>query len=85
MIIQGLLCIARFLPDIALNRDYVRKQQDDFQLGRIPRDQWIKKETEKRNLFQMDANQEDNHIEEQIDTDYVFTKLGKKLMMIDKW
>jgi len=74
-----------FLPDIALNRDYVRKQLDDYQLGRIPRDQWIEKETEKRNLFQMDANQEDNHIEEQIDTDYVFTKLGKQLMMIDKW
>ena len=70
-----------FLPDVELNRRYVANQLEDFRVCRPPRDQW-------------------NHIIDDVDDDddesvkrkqfkgmkqYVFTKLGRKLMGMDAW
>ncbi len=67
-----------FLPDIEINRFYAKKQLEDYKMGRIPRDQWIDKD-------EVENGGETGTNEERIDRNYRFSKLGRKLMMIDEW
>jgi len=59
-----------FLPDVPINRNYAKKQLEDWELRRIPRSMWI-------NV--------DNETTETNNQDYTFSDLGRKLIGIDEW
>lgn len=62
-----------FLPDVELNRRYVKKQLEDFLQGKPPRDQWN----------QMDQNRIDDN--KAMFQNYAITPLGRKLLGMDAW
>ena len=81
-----------FLPDIALNRDFAKRQAEDWKLRRRPRgDQWIDK------FEDVDDNKaggspgeggkaNDDVIEEDDGTEpYTLNDIDRKLMGIDPW
>ena len=70
-----------FLPDIEINREYMKKQLEDYNSGKIPRDQWIESEAN----CESDLDIVSNKNEELIDRSYQFSSLGRKLMGIDNW
>lgn len=72
-----------FLPDIEINRDYAKRQLEDFKNGKIPRDQWIEIEDNSDNSSLGAGDVVVN--EELVDESYQFTSLGRKLMTIDEW
>lgn len=63
-----------FLPDVAVNRNYARKQLEDYENGKKPRDTWIDFNEESQNV---NFHSSHNHFQ--------FSELGEKLMMIQKW
>merc|ERR1711976_665564 len=67
-----------FLPDVGINREYAKKQLDDYLHGRIPRDQWIEKEegTDGTDGNGMNVTGIGKHDEEMIDESYEFSPLG---------
>lgn len=71
-----------YLPNISLNREYMKKQLDAFNTkGTIPdnRGQWEKSSDQK------DNNILEKSLELYDPRNYNFTTLGKKLMSIDPW
>jgi hypothetical protein len=63
-----------YLPDVEVNRAYVKKQLEDYTNGRNPRDQWINPGDARANL----ASEEKYEAHE-------FSEIGRKLMNIDEW
>ena len=65
---------ASFLPDIELNRQYVKNQLQAWKLRQPIRDQWNH------------IPEEDQIVENEIlDNETTFSELGKKLMGIESW
>ena len=60
-----------YLPDVEVNRAYVKKQLEDYANGRNPRDQWI--------------NPDDTLTSEEKYEAHEFSEIGRKLMNIDEW
>jgi hypothetical protein len=62
-----------FLPDVELNRTFVKKQLSDFQQGKPPRDQW--------------NHIDENYTHTKGDKSLLqsFTPLGRRLMGIEEW
>ena len=77
-----------FLPDVEINRVYAKKQLEDFTHGRIPRDQWIERESSNSQSNEENVDEDNRRIgiyEEFHDENYSFSSTGRKLMMIDEW
>eukprot|EP00934_Nitzschia_sp_Nitz4_P007019 Nitzschia sp. Nitz4//scaffold41_size133979//109106//110206//NITZ4_003367-RA/size133979-processed-gene-0.265-mRNA-1//-1//CDS//3329551530//7009//frame0 len=62
-----------FLPDVPINREYLRNQLEDFRAKRPPRDQWNHMEKDRMEVW--DASMQD----------YELSDLGRRLMGIDPW
>lgn len=58
-----------FLPDIEINREYVEKQKSKYEKRQICTDQWLERD--------------ESSVE--IEEDFIFSGLGRKLIGIDKW
>ena len=65
-----------FLPNVEVNRVYVRKQLEKFRRGILPTDQWIETQEKEGGGGAMGAAVE----REGRSFDYKFSELGKKLM-----
>jgi len=68
-----------FLPDVEINRAYVRRQLEDLNLRRKPRDQWIEISDGG------DGGGESSSFEDNKTEPYIFSSLGRKLVGIDSW
>jgi hypothetical protein len=64
-----------FLPDIPLNREYVRQQLANLKVQRPPTDQWI----------EIDDESTDKEATQSCLVDYQFTDLGRKLIGMEPW
>ena len=73
-----------FLPNVPLNQQYAKQQLDCFLKKTVPPDFWGN-EHYTSILMNSNSNNFSNLIENQINPDYTFTKLGKKLMGIEEW
>jgi hypothetical protein len=63
-----------FLPDIALNRDYVKHQLADFREGKPPRDQWNHMDEDRTYPTGENGGRP-----------FEFSSLGRRLMGMDEW
>ena len=76
---------ASFLPDIALNRRYIKNQLAAWKLRQPIRDQWNhipeKKDTIEKEIMWSDEMQQPSSTDE----DIMFSDLGKQLMGIKPW
>lgn len=70
-----------FLPDIELNRSFVRQQLEDWIAKKRPTDQWIEISDKEDDEW----SGKSNSIENIGDSSYTFTTLGRKLMGIEDW
>jgi hypothetical protein len=68
-----------FLPNVAINREYVHQQLLNFQRGKKPTDQWINVGDDDGELT-TDVNEHNGSNETP-----TFSPLGRKLMGIDDW
>lgn len=66
-----------FLPDVAINREFVERQLIDWKLGRAPRvgDRWIKQDDEDTDVDELRGNEMELNLSD----------LGRKLIGLEKW
>lgn len=65
-----------FLPNVEVNRRYVKRQLEGFRRGKVPTDQWIEPKG--------GGKDEDDSVKE-MSCEYEFSALGKKLMGMEPW